>query len=61
MIRALYVAARERRWNRDRARQIDKMLRREAADLLTDDERVKAMARQLSEIQALPETLERRP
>ena len=60
MIRTLYLAARERRWNRDRSRQIDKMRHREDAVLRADLDRLDAMAFQLAEIRALPETLERR-
>lgn len=58
MIRRLYLAARERRWNRDRSGHIAKMLQRESAALRADTERLDAMANQLAEIRTLPEVLE---
>jgi hypothetical protein len=55
MIRSLYLAARERYWNRDRRRRIAAMLERERSTLTTRIEWVEAMAIQLAEIRALPE------
>jgi hypothetical protein len=55
MIRTLYVAARERRWNRDRRRRIAEMRRRENATFMAQIVCVEAMAIQLAEIRALPE------
>jgi hypothetical protein len=59
MIRSLYYAARERRWNRDRSRRIAAMLARERASLMDKVDWVEAMAIQLAEIRALPEAVER--
>jgi hypothetical protein len=58
MIRSLYLAARERRWNRDRSRRIAVMLERERAARTAEGGWVEAMAIQLAEIRALPEALE---
>jgi hypothetical protein len=58
MIRSLYVAARERRWNRDRSRRIAEMLQRERSVLAANNDWLVAMAIQLAEIRALPEALE---
>lgn len=58
MIRCLYVAARERRWNRDRARRIADMLQRERLIRIATVGRLEAMAIQLAEIRGLPQTLE---
>jgi hypothetical protein len=58
MIRSLYLAARERRWNRDRSRRIAVMLEREHAERTAEIGWVEAMAIQLAEIRALPEALE---
>jgi hypothetical protein len=58
MIRSLYVAAREKRWNRDRSRRIGVMLQRERALLLAEGDWIEAMATQIAEIRALPETPE---
>ena len=60
MIRSLYVAARERRWNRDRSRRIAEMLQRERSMMAANSDWLEAMAIQLAEIRALPEALERR-
>ena len=60
MIRSRYLAARERRWSRDRRGRIAKLLRRERATLIGDIERVEAMAIQLAEIWRLPEAVEPR-
>ena len=56
MIRSLFLSIRERWWDRDRRRQIKKMVRLETADDLAD--LVEGMAIQLAEILALPEVLE---
>ena len=61
MIRSLYAAAQERRWNRDRRRRIAEMSRRERATFITNIDWVEAMAFQLAEIRALPEPVNRRP
>ena len=58
MIRAMYLAARERRWNRDRSRRIEKMLQRERAERMVKLDWVEAMAMQLAEIRTLPEAAE---
>jgi hypothetical protein len=58
MIRSLYIAARERRWNRDRRRRIAAMLERERATRTAEIGWVENMAIQLAEIRALPEVLE---
>jgi hypothetical protein len=58
MIRSLYFAARERRWNRDRKRRVAAMLERERASLLAEVDWLEAMAMQIAEIRALPETVE---
>jgi hypothetical protein len=55
MIRSLYLAARERRWNRDRSRRIARMLEWERASATAGIDWVEAMAIQLAEIRALPE------
>jgi hypothetical protein len=57
MIRFL-LAARERRWNRDRSRRIAVMVMRERAADAAEIDWVQAMAIQLAEIRALPEALE---
>jgi hypothetical protein len=59
MIRSLYLAARERRWNRDRSRRIAVMLERECAARTAEIGWVEAMAIQLAEIWALPEAPDR--
>ena len=61
MIRSLYFAARERRWNRDRSRRIAQMLERERATVTAEIDWIEAMATQLAEIRALPEALGRQP
>lgn len=61
MIRSLYIAARERRWNRDRRRRIAQMHRRERTNFMADIDWVEAMAIQLAEIRALPEPFDRHP
>jgi hypothetical protein len=58
MIRALFLAARERHWNRDRRRRIAAMLERERATRTAGIGWVEAMAIQLAEIRALPEVWE---
>jgi hypothetical protein len=60
MIRSLYLSARERRWNRDRARRIAAMLQRERLIQMATFDRLEAMALQLAEIRGLPEALEPR-
>jgi hypothetical protein len=55
MMRTVYLAARERRWNRDRRRRIALMLERERASAMAQIDWVEAMAIQLAEIRALPE------
>jgi hypothetical protein len=60
MIRSLYLAARERRWNRDRTRRINEMLHREHATLAAQCAWLEGMAIQLAEIRALPEAPELR-
>jgi hypothetical protein len=60
MIRSIFLAARERIWNRDRSRRIAAMLERERARRAAEIRWVEAMAIQLAEIRALPEALERR-
>jgi hypothetical protein len=56
MIRSVYSSVRERSWNRDRSRRIDAMLKRERAGVAATAEWLEAMATQLLEIRALPET-----
>jgi hypothetical protein len=58
MIRSLFLAARERHWNRDRSRRIAAMLERERATRTAEIGWVEATATQLAEIRALPEALE---
>lgn len=60
MIRSLYLATRERHWNRDRSRRIDEMRQRERFIEMATVGWLEAMASQLAEIRALPETLEHR-
>jgi hypothetical protein len=60
MIRSLYHAARDRRWNRDRSRRVAAMLARERASFTNKIDWVEAMAIQLAEIRALPEAVEPR-
>ncbi len=60
MMRSLYIAARERRWNRDRRRRIAEMRRRERANFMAEIDWVEAMASQLAEIRMLPEALQTR-
>lgn len=55
VIRSLYIAARERRWNRDRRRRIASMLERERLSRMADFDLLEAMAIQLAEIRTLPE------
>jgi hypothetical protein len=55
-IRSVYSSVRERGWNRDRSRRIDAMLKRERAGVAATAEWLEAMALQLLEIRALPET-----
>jgi hypothetical protein len=59
MIRTLYATVQQRCWSRDRSRRIAAMLERERAVAIA--ERDHAMAWQLVEIRALPETLEPQP
>ena len=60
MIRSLYCAARERRWNRDRTRRIEKLRARDHECRLAVIDWVDQMALQLAEIRTLPETPEPR-
>ena len=60
MIRSLYHAALERRWNRDRRRRIAEMAQRERFVEMAGVAWLEAMACQLAEIRALPEALEPR-
>jgi hypothetical protein len=60
MIRSLFDAVRDRRWNRDRSRRIAAMLARERASLADNRDWLEAMAIQLAEIRALPEAWEPR-
>jgi hypothetical protein len=60
MIRSLYIAVRERRWNRDRRRHIAEMLQRERATFIAQIDWVEGMAIQLAEIRMLPEHLRTR-
>ena len=57
-IRSRYVAARERRWDRDRSRRIAAMLQLERATLMANVEWLEGMALQLAEIRTLPEVVE---
>jgi hypothetical protein len=57
MIRLVYIAVRERRWNRDRRRRIAEMRQRERATFIAQVDWVEAMASQLAEIRMLPEPL----
>ena len=54
-MRSLYIAARERRWDRDRRRRIAEMRQRERASLIAQVDWVETMAIQLAEIRMLPE------
>jgi hypothetical protein len=58
MIRSLYLAACERRWNRDRARRFADIRQRERLIRISTENRLEAMAAQLAEIRGLPGTLE---
>ena len=58
MIRSVYLAAREQRWNRDRRRRIAVMLERERTAAAVKIDWAEEMALQLAEIRALPETPE---
>ena len=58
MIRTLYAAVQQRRWNRDRSRRIAAMLAHERAAAMPESDPFEAMAWQLAEIRALPEALE---
>lgn len=55
MIRSIYLAARDRRRNRVYRRHGAVLLDQERANLVTEAERVEAMAIQLAEIRSLPE------
>jgi hypothetical protein len=57
MIRSVYSAVRERRWNRNRRRRIAEMRQRERATFTGAVDWVEAMASQLGEIRMLPEPL----
>ena len=59
ILRSLYLAHRERRWNRDRNRRIAAMLGRERATIATQADWLEAMAIQLVEIRTLPEAAHR--
>ena len=58
MIRSVYSSVRERSWNRDRSRRIDAMLKLERVGVAATAEWLEAMAMQLLEIRALPETMD---
>jgi hypothetical protein len=58
--RSLFGGVRERRWNRDRSRRIEKMLKREQSTVAATADWLEAMAIQLAEIRALPEAVEPR-
>ena len=58
MIRSLYRAVRERRWNRDRRRRISQMVQRERVNATAVCDWIEAMAVQLAEIRTLPEAPE---
>ena len=58
MLRAVYAAVQQRCWSRDRSRRIAAMLEHERAIAIAELDRLEAMASQLTEIRALPETLE---
>lgn len=60
MMRSLYIAVRERRWNRDRRLRIAEMQQRERTTFIAQVDWVEAMAIQLAEIRMLPEPLETR-
>ena len=55
MIRSLYRAARERRWNRDRRERIAENVQSECGGCMATVDRVEEMAIQLAEIRTLPE------
>jgi hypothetical protein len=59
VIRSLYLAVREQRWNRDRRRRIETMLERERLSRVMDCGVIEAMGLQLAEIRGLPEAVER--
>ena len=59
-MRSLYIAVRDRRWNRDRRRRIAEMRQRERASFIAQVDWVEAMAIQLAEIRMLPEPLRTR-
>jgi hypothetical protein len=61
MIRSLYIATRERWWDRDRRRRIAAMLERERGTRIVEVDHDRAWAIQLAHIQALPEALEPQP
>lgn len=58
MIRSVYIAVRERRWDRDRRRRITQMRQRDRETFIGNIDWVEAMAIQLAEIRALPQLLE---
>lgn len=58
MIRTLYTAVQQRRWNRDSSRRIAVMLERERTIAMADLDRLDALTYQLAQIRALPEVLE---
>ena len=55
MIRSWYLAARERRRNRDRNERIAELVEVEGESRVAEAELVEAMADQLAEIRTLPE------
>jgi hypothetical protein len=58
VIRSVYIAVRERRWDRDRRRRITQMRQRDRETFIGNIDWVEAMAIQLAEIRALPQLLE---
>lgn len=58
MIRNIYAAVQQRCWRRDRSRRVAAMLERERATGVAGLDPFEAMAAQLVEIRALPETFE---
>jgi hypothetical protein len=58
VIRSVYLAVREQKWNRDRRRRIAVMLERERTAAAAKIDWAEEMALQLAEIRALPEAPE---
>lgn len=61
LFHSLCRALSDRRWNGDRRRRIALMRQRERAKFIANIDWVEAMASQLAEIRALPESVETRP